>query len=740
MRCGHKRVVASLSTGETDEQVEDRPEQHDRPRCRKLRHDRGCFSPRRRRIQVGLEPPKTEGGARMRILTPPSALTSYLVAVCASGLAGLALVVLLTPWPATLNHVLVSSTIFLALGAIIGEIRPVRLVTGGDGTRLLSTSSPFVRALVAVAGPVVAVLVQAVASNIDDLLNRRNPIKSLFNTAQYTLSVLAAAVVYYTLIDAPVFSPPPSAGPDQVIPLLVAGLVMVAGNWLLVAGVVSLATEQRVMSVLRIDAQQTLFTNIILVSVGGVAAVVASDGIGVLALLTGPVIGAHLFAANAARLAHDATHDSLTGLGNREQVDRALDRAFTASGRGGREGPGLVLLDLDHFKDINDTLGHPVGDRILKEVAIRLESSAPEGATVHRLGGDEFAVVIEGDEGVCAKAASDLIGSLDAPIPIEGLELLVRASAGVAVAPGHGKDGETLMKNVDIALYHAKLERDQISFFSPEFDVNTVERLRLLADLRSALETGQMHVVYQPQVWLAGGQTVAVEALVRWEHPVRGLIPPDAFIPLAENSGLIYPVTAFVLDRALSDLARWRLDGLDTRMSVNLSARHLSDIALVDQVATALDRHAIPPGKLVLEVTETGIMADAVRADAVIRAVRALGVEISIDDYGTGNASLSYLRRLEVDELKVDRSFVSRLNVDDHDRIIVRSTVELALALGLRVVAEGIEDAATAEVLQEIGDVIGQGYHLGRPVAAAEIASRLGQERSDRPPGAKGRR
>jgi EAL domain-containing protein (putative c-di-GMP-specific phosphodiesterase class I) len=333
------------------------------------------------------------------------------------------------------------------------------------------------------------------------------------------------------------------------------------------------------------------------------------------------------------------------------------------------------------------------------------------------------------------QVASDVLGSFDAPIPVETLELLVRASVGVAIAPLHGSDVETLMKNADIALYHAKIERDRISTYAPEFDVNTVERLQLLADLRIGLETRQLHVVYQPQVDLQTGRTVGVEALVRWVHPHRGLVDTGEFIVLAENSGLIFPLTAFVLDTALGQLASWRASGYDLRMAVNLSARHLSDLGLPDQVVAAADLHGVPLSALVLEVTETEILSDPIRADIVLRTLRGLGVEISIDDYGTGNASLGYLKRLQVDELKIDRSFVSNIDNDDHDRIIVRSTTELALALGLRVVAEGIEDEPTAVALRALGGVIGQGYHLGRPSLPEGVEARLKLERKTAAPG-----
>jgi diguanylate cyclase (GGDEF)-like protein len=649
--------------------------------------------------------------------------------VCGFGLVSIAMAIISTPWASTFDQVLILPSVFLAVAAIAGEVKPIRLLRSGAEVRSLSTSAPFVLALVAVAGVGAAVLVQAIASLADDALNRRELKKSAFNTAQYALSVLSAGVVYGWLAGVPVFRVPTTVELRDIGPLLIAGVAMFGVNWLLVAGVVSLSIGESVRSVLREDWRDFLVTNVVLLSVGGIAAIVAADGVGALALLGAPVIAAHLFASAAARHAHDATHDALTGLGNRGQVDHEVSRALDAAHQSTTEGPGLVLLDLDHFKDFNDTLGHPVGDRILREVAGRLVDAAPSGASVHRIGGDEFVVVVHGDLSDSQRVARDLLASFDTPIPVENLALLVRASVGVAVAPLHGSDGETLMKNADIALYHAKLERDRISIYSAEFDVNTVERLQLLADLRAALDARQLHVVYQPQIDLNGGRVVGVEALVRWHHPDRGAIPPDDFIPWAEHSGLVYPVTAFVLDAALGQLALWRASGHELRMAVNLSARHLSDLALPDQVSEAAERHGVPLSALVLEVTETGILSDPARTDAVIRSLRELGVAISIDDYGTGNASLGYLKRLEIDELKIDRSFVSNISTDSHDLIIVRSTVELALALGLRVVAEGIEDEPTTEALREFGSVIGQGYHLGRPVAAEGIEARLEAER-----------
>lgn len=649
------------------------------------------------------------------------------------GLAGVGFVLVASPWRDTLDALAIFPVIFLAVAAITGEVKPIRLI-GGDGDgRTLSTSAPFILALLPFASVGIAVIVQATASLIDDALHRRELRKSLFNTAQYALSVLSAGVVFSWLAGVPFFRGPMAMEPEHLGPLLAAGAAMILVNWLLVAVAISLSVAQPLWRVLRADARDVFVTNVVLLSIGGVAAEIAADGVGALTMLVAPVIAAHLFAAAAARHAHAAAHDSLTGLRNRGQLYDELARTLSAAHSSRAAGPGLVLFDLDHFKDFNDTLGHPVGDEILRQVADRLSGAAPDDASVHRLGGDEFAVVIRDPSQDVREAGQALLAALDTPVRIGNLELLVRASAGVAIAPDHGADGETLMKNADIALYHAKLERDRISAYAPEFDINTVERLRLLADLRTALDSDQLHVVYQPQVDLHDLRTVGVEALVRWEHPERGLVPPDEFIPLAENSGLIFPLTALVLDTALDQVAQWRAAGDEIRLAVNLSARHLSDSALPSQVAAALARHDVPSSALVLEVTETGILSDPARADLVIREVRELGVEIAIDDYGTGNASLSYLKRLEIDELKVDRSFVSSIGDDRHDLIIVRSTVALALALGLRVVAEGIEDDATVETLRGLGRVIGQGYHLGRPGAPDEISARLASERTAKP-------
>ncbi|WP_084039530.1 bifunctional diguanylate cyclase/phosphodiesterase [Demequina sp. NBRC 110053] len=666
-----------------------------------------------------------EGHAARRALTSPSPLTTYAAAVGVVGAAVLAAVLVATDWSETAGAISLAPTLVLVVGAFVGELRPITFVRGGVDSRTLSTSAPFILALIPIAGLAVAIVVQLLASLIDDARLRRAPLKVAFNSGQYVLAVGVAGLTFAALAGVPVAGPPVAIVPSDLPALLLGGVAMIAANWLLVVVVASLSTGVPFRTLVKDDLHVFVVTNLVLLSVGGIAAEVASDGAWTLLLLAPPVVAAHIFAATAARNAWEATHDGLTGLANRTLLHFELEAALSPGRQRDSDDVGLVLIDLDHFKDFNDTLGHPLGDRILCQVAERLVAASPPGATVHRLGGDEFAVVMHAGEAPVRAAAERLIGSFEQPMAIGRLELVVRASAGIAVAPQHGVSSDALMKNADIALYHAKVERDRISMFAPEFDVNTLDRLQLLADLRAAVNVGELSVVYQPQVDLRSGRVVALEALVRWKHHERGLVEPDEFIPLAENSGLIFSLTEFVLDAALRDLRGWREAGHDVRVSVNLSARHLSDLGLPTSVARLMSRHDIPAGALVLEVTETGIFTDPVRADLVLRALRANGVEIAIDDYGTGNASLSYLRSLKIDELKVDRSFVTNIGSDDHDRIIVRSTIELALALDLRVVAEGVEDAPTAEALQALGGVIAQGYHLGAPVPAGQIAARL---------------
>ncbi len=426
--------------------------------------------------------------------------------------------------------------------------------------------------------------------------------------------------------------------------------------------------------------------------------------------------------AEAARQAHQASHDPLTGLANRSLLATRTASALAASDR----VTGLLLLDLDHFKEINDTLGHAAGDVLLQEVAARLRASVGEGALVARLGGDEFAILLTGlDRPEEAEpVAARVLATLAQPVEFEGLHLSVEASLGIACHPMDAGTAEELFRRCDVAMYQAKNERGSWLRYDPLRDDSSVQRLALVGELRAAL-ADQLVVHFQPQVDLATGDVLGAEALVRWQHPVRGLLQPVSFIGVAEQSGLVRPFTLRILELAVEECATWQTPGRELSVAVNLSARSLLDRQLPDDVAAALARHNLPPHCLVLEITENTATSELEVVEEVLGRLRRLGVEISVDDFGTGFSSLAFLQRTAVHELKVDRSFVSGMLVNDNDLALVRATVSLAHSLGARAVAEGVESQALQVALASMGCDVAQGYHLGRPMPAEQLRALL---------------
>jgi diguanylate cyclase (GGDEF)-like protein len=451
-------------------------------------------------------------------------------------------------------------------------------------------------------------------------------------------------------------------------------------------------------------------------------------------LLAAPVLAVHRSADLALQRQRQAYHDTLTGLANRELFRMRAQAALTEVARTAQPA-AVMMIDLDHFKEINDTLGHQVGDDLIREVAVRLNDARPAGSTVARLGGDEFAVLLPDvpDASVAEGVAAYLLQVLSAPFAIGGMRVVVQASIGIAMAPNHGDDVHSLMKHADIALYEAKRERARFASYSPDSDHHTPQRLALVADLLQGIDEDQLFCEYQPQVDIRTGRVVGAEALVRWRHPGRGLIGPDDFIEPAESAGLIAPITWFVIDDALCTQRRWRDLGVDLAVSVNLSVRHLTDMSLPDRISAALQEWDVPASSLTVEVTESGVMNDPQRATMVLQQLRRIGVGVAIDDYGTGNTSLTYLKQLDITELKIDKSFITHLRASDEDAIIVRSTVELGRDLGLRIVAEGVEDEETLQWLRSTGCDLVQGYYLGRPMSAddLEVVARLTQTPRD---------
>jgi len=417
-----------------------------------------------------------------------------------------------------------------------------------------------------------------------------------------------------------------------------------------------------------------------------------------------------------------ATTDELTGLPNRRFFYEQLRKELVTAAA---DGTPLTLLvaDLDGFKELNDTLGHQAGDILLQQLGPRVLDALRSNDTLARLGGDEFAVVLPG----CDREAATLIveeirAILDRPFTVRGLNLHVEASIGVAVFPEHADDIDSLVRRADVAMYQAKEARTGWEIYVAARDCHSRDRLELLGGLHHAIEQRELELHYQPKVELRSGVVTGVEALVRWRHPERGLLGPMEFIPLAERTTLMRPLTMYVLETALAQCRQWRDDGLDLSVAVNLSVPNLLDTGLPRDVRALLDRFELPANRLNLEVTENVILADPKRAIGVLEGLKTVGVRLSLDDFGTGTSSLSYLKRLPVDELKIDKSFVMKMQECAQDEVIVRSTVELAQRLGLRVIAEGVETASALQHLQDVGCDEAQGYYLQRPVPAAEIA------------------
>ncbi|MFC8275087.1 putative bifunctional diguanylate cyclase/phosphodiesterase [Streptomyces sp. NPDC057271] len=423
--------------------------------------------------------------------------------------------------------------------------------------------------------------------------------------------------------------------------------------------------------------------------------------------------------------AEEQLRDPLTGLPNRQWL---LERAWTALEEAEGEGvrSALVLIDLDRFRSVNDTLGHLAGDRLLLQIAERLKLALPRGAEAARLGGDEFAVLLPTADSTTSaqRVARHLVAELSSPLDLDGLTLVLEASAGVAVFPDHALDAEGLLRRADVAMYQAKRDRTGVEVYESKRDSNTPDRLGLLGDLRRALDAGDVELHYQPKVRF-DGQVAGLEALVRWVHPERGRVPPDEFIAIAESSGLMPHLTEYVLETALAQVARWRAQGLNVPVAVNVSPRDVHTPGFAGAVAARLARHGVPAGALQLEITEHVLLEDPQRAADTMAGLTGHGVKMSLDDFGTGYSSLVHLRRLPVSELKIDRSFVARLAVDAEDAEIVRCTLDLAHSLGLLVVAEGVEDDETWERLRDLGCDAVQGWLVAAAMPPGETTAWL---------------
>jgi len=431
---------------------------------------------------------------------------------------------------------------------------------------------------------------------------------------------------------------------------------------------------------------------------------------------------------------HAARTDPLTGLANRlaftERLEQLLPAVLDAHAAAGPAGaPGLAVL-LDHFKEVNDTLGHTAGDLLLAQLAARLAGCLRPGDLIARLGGDEFAVLLQHiSTGRQALTIADtLLDRLNEPVLVDGLELPVEASVGVALAPRDGTSAQALLRCADVAMYRAKDKRNAAVVYDPSMDPAGAERLQLVSQLQAAIRTDQIVVHYQPIVCLGTAAVLGAEALVRWQHPQRGLLQPGAFVPAVERTALIVPLTLCVLEQAVRQAVTWPSTAVgELTVSVNLSPRCLLVRSIPEQVTRILARHGLPARRLVLEITETLALSDLQVVDDVLTALREVGVQLSVDDFGTGYSSMSFLRKIAVNEVKVDRSFVALAPDSQHDRAIVYGTVALAHGLGVPVVGEGVETHGQLQALRASGCDAAQGFLLGRPMPATELQPLLRQ-------------
>lgn len=426
-----------------------------------------------------------------------------------------------------------------------------------------------------------------------------------------------------------------------------------------------------------------------------------------------------------AEIERRAYFDDLTGLPNRtlfhQNIEAALEEALLAD-----EEVAILMMDLDRFKEINDTLGHHLGDALLQELGTRVARVLRDGDTLARLGGDEFALLLDrADESQAIRAVEDIQEQLLQPFVLGGLPISVEASVGVAIAPAHGTDRAALLQHADVAMYVAKATGSGWSVYDSEKDTNDARKLALVGELRLAIEREELVLCFQPKVDLETRVVAGAEALVRWNHPEEGLLMPDVFVPLAERTGLVRPLGRYVLEHAIRQCATWRAADIDLPVAVNLTMPDLLDLDLPIYVGGLLQRYGVPPSSLELEITEGTISADPVRVRQVLTGLGEMNVRLAIDDFGTGYSSLAYLKNLPVDALKIDKSFVMNMERDASDATIVRSTIDLGRNLGLEIVAEGVESDAAWAALRSFGCTYAQGYFISKPVSVQEIEELL---------------
>jgi diguanylate cyclase (GGDEF)-like protein len=666
----------------------------------------------------------------------------------------------------------------MAALAVVSDVRPFT----PPGPRQLSPVFPsicFTFAILLIWGLWPAVAVQTVAVVASSARMRHRPWRAAFNAGQYAVAFAAADLVLDLAREEP-FAPSSASSWSAAALVLAAAVTWLAVNYTLVTVAVWLRFGGGWWRLLAGTVGYESLSTGALLLLGPVLVGASRLSPALIPFVLVPLYAVNRMATLSGEQARLARLDPLTGLPNRKTLMTAVaeriamargpvptrdgaTRAEAAAAKAGSRSPGpahaawlarpptvvmagapdqprrdatfaLLLLDLDRFKHVNDALGHAVGDRLLVEVAGRLQAAVRPEDLLARLGGDEFAVLAPGvaDVDSARELAARIADALGDPVALDGLPLDVGGSIGVAVYPQHGEDFETLMRHADVAMYDAKSRGDALAVYAPESDHNSPQRLGLLADLRRALENPgaeEIAFYYQPQVDLNTGAVIGVEALLRWHHPQRGLVDPEELIRVAEHSAVMRLLTLRAVDDVIGQLAKWLADGLVLRASINVSVRDLHTGEIVDRLAERLRHDGVGPEQVQLEITEGALMADPRRVLTTLRRLERLGIALSLDDFGTGYSSMQHLRRLPLAEVKIDRSFVLGMAEDPDDEAIVRSIIELAGALGLRVVAEGVEDERTFLMLTRMHCEVAQGWFYARPMPADQLASWLSRYR-----------
>ncbi|NUR49609.1 MAG: EAL domain-containing protein, partial [Hamadaea sp.] len=571
---------------------------------------------------------------------------------------------------------------------------------------------------------VAALAVQAAAVVVSSWRMKHKPWRAVFNIAQYALALSAASAVIHlgaTLM-------PVDVAPGwTVLVCVLAAVAWFLCKYTTTSVAVWLRFGGPLWPTLRAPFAPEALTTGSLLLLGVILAAAADQSALYVPLAIIPLIAVQRLAVLSTEQTRLARLDALTGLANRKVLISEVGSIAAEYARSPAKSRfALLLLDLDRFKHVNDALGHTVGDRLLVAVADRLAKNIREGDLVARLGGDEFAIVsgrVTSPEDAVRRAAQ-ITEALQTPVTLDGLPLDISGSIGIALYPDHGTDFATLMRHADVAMYDAKHRGDGIAVYAPESDHNSPRRLSLVADLRKALESpdgGGLTMFYQPQIEISSGEVVGVEALLRWKHPKYGQVDPEELIKAAEPSAVMRQLTRWVLAEVVAQLARWRPMALRLRCAVNVSVRDLHNDDIVEHVTDLLREHGVTADQLQLEITEEGLMADPNRVLATLAKLDKLGVAIALDDFGTGYSSMQHLRRLPLAEVKIDRTFVFGMRQDPDDAAIVCSIIELAGALGLRVVAEGVEDEPTWRLLHQQGCEVAQGWFYARPMPAEDL-------------------